>query len=145
ALATFGYFFDRAFEFPYKSPEIIGYFLPLSSAKSSEPFLRPGPKSARPSRAAAVKDGPWFGPPEGLVLDRRGPDCSPMGAGIGYVLVTDPANEIVRLLIDSMPSVITSMMLAGVRELTRRTRGQNLAQVERPCLLIIYAFLTYTS
>src|SRR5262249_33776119 len=43
AWATFGYFFDRAFEFPYKSPEIIGYFLPLSRcARSMMPVKKFG-------------------------------------------------------------------------------------------------------
>ena len=31
----------------------------------------PGRTKVRPSRAAAVKDGPTWGPPEGLVLDGR--------------------------------------------------------------------------
>ena len=33
-----------------------------------EPFFRPDPHIVRPSRAAAVKDGPFWGRPEGVSL-----------------------------------------------------------------------------
>src|SRR6516225_471556 len=45
----------------------------------------------RPSRAAAVKDGPTWGPPGGLVLDRRGHGGRLVCVGIGRMttLVVD--------------------------------------------------------
>src|ERR1700751_2125703 len=42
----------------------------------------PARTKLRPSRAAAVKDGPLFGPPEGLVLDRREHGGKLMWAGV---------------------------------------------------------------
>jgi hypothetical protein len=43
----------------------------------------PARTMVRPSRAAAVKDGPTWGPPEGLVLDGREHDGRLVCVGIG--------------------------------------------------------------